>query len=70
MQFYETLTDRSAHLENLFVAVGSGELSNKMMSYTKDQNVFIKTVYFSGGSFVACAVYTMYVQKFTLEGPQ
>jgi hypothetical protein len=42
------------YMENLrlFVAVGNTELSNKMASYTTDQKVFIKTIYFSGGPCV------------------
>jgi hypothetical protein len=42
------------YMENLrlFVAVGNTELSNKMASYTTDQKVFIKTIYFSSGPCV------------------
>jgi hypothetical protein len=41
-------------LENFIVAVGKPELSNKMVSYTTDQDVFvIKTFYSSGFSRVA-----------------
>jgi hypothetical protein len=46
--------DHSTHLENLFVGVGNSELSNKIASYTTDENVFvIKTVCSSDDSYVA-----------------
>jgi hypothetical protein len=42
------ITDHSAYLGNVFVAVGSAELS-KMASYTTEQKVFVvRTCYFSG----------------------
>lgn len=40
---YETFRDSSTHLEKLFVATGSAELSSNMASYMTDQKVFIKT---------------------------
>jgi hypothetical protein len=41
-------------LDNLFIAVGNVQLSNKMVSHMMDKNVFaIKTSYSSGGPFAA-----------------
>jgi hypothetical protein len=39
-QLYETFTDFCTHLERLFVAVGSAELSTSMALYTMDQKLF------------------------------
>jgi hypothetical protein len=52
MQLYETFTDCSTHLANLFVA--TAELNNKMALYMTDQKMFaVKIFYSSGGSCVA-----------------
>lgn len=50
---YGSFTDRLAYLENLFVAVGNAEASNKMASYSTDQKVLPESFYTSGGSRVA-----------------
>lgn len=53
-KLYGCFTDSPAYLENLFVAVGNAEPSNKMASYSTDQKVFvIKAFYPSGCSSVA-----------------
>jgi hypothetical protein len=53
-------------LEELFVAVGNNEISNKMASYTTDQKVYvIKTFYSPSGSCVA--VETKYRRVFTVR---
>jgi hypothetical protein len=53
-------------VEELFIAVGSTELSNKMESYTTDQKVFvIITFSSSGGSFGA--VETQYRREFSVS---
>jgi hypothetical protein len=54
MQYEETFRDHSTHLEDVFAAASSDELSNKMVSYMMNQKILvIKTFYFSSGSCVA-----------------
>jgi hypothetical protein len=50
-------------LENVLIAVGNVELSNKMVSHLMDEKVFaIKTSYSSGGS---CAAVERQYQEFS-----
>jgi hypothetical protein len=41
MQLYETFTDRSTHLETLFLAVDNAEPSNNMVPYKTDLEVLV-----------------------------
>jgi hypothetical protein len=66
---YETFTERPTNSENLRVAVGNAELSNKMALCTTNKKMFfIKTFYCSGGS--CAAVERQYPQEFSIRTAQ
>jgi hypothetical protein len=65
-KLYGSFTDRPVYLENLFVAVGNAEPSNKMASYSTDQKVFVIKVFHSSGSSRVAAE-EQYRREFSVE---
>jgi hypothetical protein len=53
---HEIFIDCSKYFRNSFFKVGNAELSNKMVTYTTDQKVFIKYFHSSGCSCVTVGV--------------
>lgn len=66
-KLYGSFTDRPAYLENLFVTVGNAEPSNKMVSYSTDQKVFVIKAFYSSAS-PRVAAEEQYRREFSVKG--